>query len=202
MSLSSVKSHANKPPWPHISDLVSQDLSRDEIYNIWCNKMAQTEWEFGTASSSDPDVSPQELWAVYSTFPQLHKVIGDLGRELHSLIGFAPTMSYISTRHGLSDAKLSHINLFALHKYLSSLSLHSRANTIKLIHWWIPTYAMLCRQGRESFPLCPCCQSTIETPEDVISCSNGDAISLCMTHLHTFLSSLVKLSTPIQIIVT
>jgi len=32
-----VKGHADKAPWAMLTDLKSQKLSRDEIYNVWCD---------------------------------------------------------------------------------------------------------------------------------------------------------------------
>ncbi len=44
MSLSRVKGHADKKPWSTVSDLQSQQLSRDEIYTIWWDKLAREAW--------------------------------------------------------------------------------------------------------------------------------------------------------------
>jgi len=43
------------------------------------------------------------------------------------------------------------------------------------MHGWIPTYASLCRQGREPSSICPQCQSTVETKEHVLICPSSEA---------------------------
>jgi hypothetical protein len=44
MKLSWVKSHTDKKPWSTIADLKKQNLSRDEICNVWVDKIANEEW--------------------------------------------------------------------------------------------------------------------------------------------------------------
>jgi hypothetical protein len=34
----------DKKPWSTIADLEKQNLSRDEIYNVWVDKIANEEW--------------------------------------------------------------------------------------------------------------------------------------------------------------
>jgi len=55
--------------------------NHDEVYNVWCNKLAKIEWETGNTAFPDPQVTPQEKWALFSSYPESHKVIGDLGND-------------------------------------------------------------------------------------------------------------------------
>jgi len=58
MSLDWVKGHVEKFPRETPTDLILQKLSQDEIYNIWCDRLAQQAWDKGGSSIPDPDVSP------------------------------------------------------------------------------------------------------------------------------------------------
>jgi len=84
------------------------------VYNVLCDKLAQIEWETGNTALPDPQVTPQEKWALFSSYPESHKVIGDLGND--------GTLS--TYRHDLSNAKIGKINLYALHTLLQHLSIH------------------------------------------------------------------------------
>jgi hypothetical protein len=53
LALSWVRSHSDKQPLETIQDLKSQWLSRDETYNVWCDRMAQLEWSNGAVSDFD-----------------------------------------------------------------------------------------------------------------------------------------------------
>jgi len=78
IKLSWVKSHADKSPWKNISNLSAQKLSRDEIFNVWCNYLALEEWKHGITPNEDPKVNPFEQWALYSHYPSNHKITGEL----------------------------------------------------------------------------------------------------------------------------
>jgi hypothetical protein len=80
--------------------------------------------------------------------------------------------------------------------------MHSRASTVKHIHGWMPTYAILCRQGRSNTSICLCCNLQVETASHVFKCHAPQAIQQCSSHLATFLSSLIKLKIPVQVIAT
>jgi hypothetical protein len=73
LDLQWVKGHADKQPWESITDLESQQLSCDEIYNVWCDKAANTAWLQGDPSSSDPEVSLTEHNGQYT--PCFHHII-------------------------------------------------------------------------------------------------------------------------------
>ncbi len=82
----------------------------------------------------------------------------------------------------------------------SSIKTHQRATTIKLMHEWIPTYASLCRQERESSSICPRCHSTVETKEHLLICPLPEAIHHRILLLNTFINTLRHLSTPTLLI--
>jgi hypothetical protein len=60
ISFTWIKRHAEKAPWKSTTDLENQNLSKEQIYNIWCNRMAEQEWENGHSSVPDPGISPDE----------------------------------------------------------------------------------------------------------------------------------------------
>lgn len=134
--------------------------------------------------------------------PYLHKIIGHFNSEIHATLSFEKTSTYLFNRHGLSDSKLAHTNVQALWHHIESMPIHTRASTIKLIHGWMPTYAILSRQGRSETPLCPCCNTRVETSPHVFTCQETQAITQRISHLTTFLSALHKLKTPIQLMAT
>jgi hypothetical protein len=54
-----VKGHTDKEPWETLQQLKTQKLSTEEMFNVWCDRMASNEWKNGTHSVFDPDVSPR-----------------------------------------------------------------------------------------------------------------------------------------------
>jgi len=46
-----VRSHSDKGKWESIDDLAQQQLSRDEIYNVWCDRQASKALSYGTLSN-------------------------------------------------------------------------------------------------------------------------------------------------------
>jgi hypothetical protein len=73
-----VKGHSDKATWESIWDLQDQGLNRDEIYNVWCEKLAREFWAPAEIVDHDPDPTPVEKGAVYSLYPSPHKIIGSL----------------------------------------------------------------------------------------------------------------------------
>ncbi len=175
-SSSWIRGHADKKPWKDLSDLRNQDLSRDEIYNVWCNHMAQQEWDDGSASLLDPDTTPSERWSLFAIHPQHHKITSKLKTGFYATIGYENLAQYISNKHSTSQAKLDRVNTAALSIFLGSKKIHKRANIVKLIHKWAPTFSTLCRQGCEASAICPRCHLAIETFDHVYTCSNEQAI--------------------------
>jgi hypothetical protein len=195
-----VKSHMDKRPWKSIDDLIHQKLALDEIYNVWCDRVARSTWEHGHPTFTDPEVSPQEKWAVYSDHPIKHKIIGNLRSELQSHLSFSTTSSYICMKHNLPTSIIEKINIVALGNYLQDLPFHWRASMVKLIHNWIPTFSSLCPQGRESSPVCQRCQLAVKTPEHVLICGDQKAVTYWSTILHSTLQDLLKIGTPIHVV--
>lgn len=131
-------------------------------------------WQAGYAgmignsvSHFDPEVLPAEKWAVFLRHPFYEKITGPLDHAFYSTFSFTSLSENLSSKHHLSVAKLERINTLALQGYLSSLPVHHRAFTVKMLHRWIPTNCSLCRKGRESSPLCPRCFMEVETGEHV-----------------------------------
>ena len=197
-----VKGHSEKKDWKMIQDLEDQQLTRDRIYNVWCDRRAETQWKTGSPSFHDPEVTSAERWAIYATSPHYHKLIGKLDEGFYSAIRYSDMASFIQRKHNLSEAKLLRIHLLALHGHFAKLKPFQRPSVSKMIHGWIPTYGTLCRQGRESSPLCPRCNSTVETCDHIFNCPHPLAIESHHVALHTFLSSLVTIGTPLYIIST
>jgi hypothetical protein len=85
-----------------LKDLQNQKLSRDEIYNIWCDRMANMEWEHGMPQCDDPDVSPYEKWAIYSCHSTYHNIIGNLSTSIPTALSYHSTSQYIVEKHKIS----------------------------------------------------------------------------------------------------
>jgi hypothetical protein len=164
-----VKGHSDTEQWCTIADLQSQQLSRDQIYNIWCDKMAKQSWTIGSPTVSDPAVTPEEQWAVYASFPSFHKLTGNLSGALHT---------------------------YAIQQYLSKLHIFKRVTLIKLIHGWNPTLAILCHQGRALSSVCSRCNTTTETIDHIIQCPNLLAIDNRISCLRNFIQRLSHYRTP------
>jgi len=198
-----VRGHADKMPWESIEDLKNHQISRDEIYNIWVDKMANMEWSTGSPSSRSPEVTPAEKWAVYAVYPEYHKLVGNLSTCLSDVLGYQHTAAYILQKHGLSTAKLQHVNTSALESFLRQQKMFRRANIIKLMHGWIiPFMASLSRQGRVSSPLCPLCFTTVESIQHIHQCQASPVRKHQLQLLTNFLQQLTQISTPRSIIHT
>jgi hypothetical protein len=150
---------------------------------------------------SDPGVSPQEKWAIYSIHLRSHKIIGNLGQELQAHLSFSSTNSFIQSKQGLSELAIDKVNIIALGKYMQDIKIHRRATTAKLIHGWIQTYCSLCHQGRESSPFCPQFKTSIETRDHVLTCGDPLDMEQRSKILSQALQQLMKISTPIHIII-
>jgi hypothetical protein len=199
-----VRGHADKKPWSSIEDLKSQQLSRDEIYNVLCNRMAGDAWKSCFPIVEDPDVYATEKWAIYSQYPNKHKLVGDLKQDLYYSLGSLHLQQFVTQKYQLTPAKLTltHTNLDALHRRLLTLKIQQRATVSKLIRNWNPTYSALCRQGREPFPLCPRCEGTVKTSSHVMICPHKSAVEQRIEGLHKFLSNLLSIHTPVYLIST
>jgi hypothetical protein len=60
ISMEWVKGHSEKKDWKSIQDLEDQQLTIDQIYNVWCDHMAETQWKTGSSSFHDPEVTSAE----------------------------------------------------------------------------------------------------------------------------------------------
>lgn len=116
------------------------------------------------------------------------------------LLTYDALMNYINNKHGLSPSKIQHINIYALQSYLSKLKKFQRVSIVKMIHNWIPTYSILCQQGREKSALCPRCLSSVETYEHVQKCQDPGAISTRQNLLNIYLHHLLRARTPIYLL--
>jgi len=74
------------------------------------------------------------------------------------------------------------------------------ASTVKLIHNWTPTQDFLFLQGPTKSPHCPRCSRAKETHQHIIECVNRDAINARSASLKSFLTAMVQVHTPIQIL--
>jgi len=113
-----VKGHCEKEEWTTIEDLIQQELTRDEIFNVWCNQQARIESSSNSFPIENQEVKPSENWAVYSNHPSSHKIIGDLGKEISLCLGFEALLSFLSSKHNLSEAKLTDTTLPQLGSFL------------------------------------------------------------------------------------
>jgi len=140
-------------------------------------------------------VTPAERWAVCSIHPTSHKIIGDLGQEITSCLGYEPLLSYLDSKHGLTESKLSNTTLTQLSTYLRGQKPHLHSNTVKLIHGWNLSYAILSHQGQCNSPLCPWCHITVETADHFLKCASPIARDSRKTLLSSFLTSVTNLGT-------
>jgi hypothetical protein len=190
-----VKSHSDKAEWETIVDLENQKLMRDEIFNVWCDRLAAAECNSGSIPIDTQEVTSAKQWTFYSIHPTFHKIIGDLGKEITSCLGYESLLSYIDSKHGLAESKLSHTTLTSLGTYLWGQKPHLRANTVKLIHGWNPSYAILSRQGHCQSNLCPRCHLMVETADHFLRCASPIACDARKTLLASFLKSVSNLGT-------
>jgi hypothetical protein len=76
-------------------------------------------------------------------YPVYHKLIGNLSNDITVALSWEATAACVNLKHGLSLSKLQCINTNALQQYLTSIPIVKRANTVKLIHGWLPAYPFL-----------------------------------------------------------
>jgi hypothetical protein len=202
MKLKWVQGYMDKLPWTSTTDLLLQKLGTEEIFNIWCDRITQQTWTTSVTGLPNPKVSHIERWLVYANFPSFHKIIGNFNSEIFATLSYEDKIDYIRHKHGITQALLERISLHALRQHIEALPVHIRASTIKFIYGWMPTYAILFRQGQSSSSLCPRCQTQVETSSHVFKCQATQAIQQCLLHLTAFLTALNKLKTPVQIVTT
>jgi hypothetical protein len=67
--------------------------------------MAQSEWSNGVASDFEPEVLNSKKWALFSSFPTIHKITGSLDTGFAYTMGYKELLSYIDDKHSLSSDK-------------------------------------------------------------------------------------------------
>ena len=190
ITLNWILGHANTSPRKSVADLSAQKLSRDEIFNIWCDHLALEEWQFGSTPIKDPDVSPAERWSLYSKHQTYRKITGDITDGIYSTMGYTNLAEYISKKHNLAYAWLDRTNTAAFKQFISGLKITQCSSIIKLLHNWEPTNSHLCRQGRESSLMCPRCKASIKTSDHYRTCSDTTAMEMRQKFLREFLLEL------------
>ncbi len=170
-----VKSHQDDDtPWTTNSDLIDLKLSPEATLNVWCDRQAN-EAHTGHQSFPDAEVLPAEKWALFASTPHTYKITGKLDQELLMTYHYNGTQTYITRKHGLSAEKMQHVQTEHLRRYLDNQKIHCRANTIKLLHRWIPTKDMLHKQNREESPICERCMSKNEDADHILTCQDATA---------------------------
>jgi hypothetical protein len=76
--------------------LFEQNLSRDEIFNVWCDRAAKEAWEF-TNPIFNQDVTPGEKWALFLVHPTRHKIIGNFSENIFESLGFEQLLNEAMT---------------------------------------------------------------------------------------------------------
>jgi hypothetical protein len=147
----------------------------------------------------DPDILPEEKWAIFSIHPIPHKIIGKFNPSIQASLRYNNTATYINKKYNLSTAKRANTNILALQAYLHSTPIFQRASIIKLIHGLSQMHASLCRQSRAPPQVCPRCQLMVETCDHVLICTDSTALTTRTEHLHIFLDELTKFPTSIHI---
>lgn len=70
-----VRGHADKSPWFTPIDLILQNLSREEIFNIWSDKIAKHSWNQGAVECLTLTHHPQNVGPSIHNFPSLTKLL-------------------------------------------------------------------------------------------------------------------------------
>lgn len=170
-----VKSHQDKSlKWNTIEELAALKLTLEAKLNIMCDQLAGTDPKTDIPLPDMP-VMLNERWAIYSCQPITRKIVGHLNKAIRETLNQDNMATYIEKKHGLSPARLEHIETQSLGRALRGIPIHQRSTVVKLIHRWTPTQAFLYRQRRTTSSLCPLCNAEDETHEHVTKCSNPTA---------------------------
>jgi hypothetical protein len=111
-------------------------------------------------------------------------------------------LTYIHKKHNICSAKLDMINTGGLQSYLGKLKIAQRASVVKLIHNWIPTNALLYKQGCSDTLLCPRCHNAPEDTDHILTCGEKVASNTRQQILYEMLHKMMKLNTSIYILST
>jgi hypothetical protein len=162
-----VGSHQDKDtPWKTTTDLLDLKLFPEATLNVLCDKMAM-ETRLSNHYDPDADVLPSEKWALFVCSPIRHKITCKLEPALRTSLYFDDIQKYVSSKNGLTDAKIDQIMMDGLEQYLKRLKPHNHAAIIKLMHKWIPTNNFFHKKGRADSPVCPRCSVHKESAESL-----------------------------------
>lgn len=104
--------------------------------------------------------------------------------------------NYISSKQGLTAAKIDQLMMDGLEQYFKHLKPHNRAVTIKLMYKWIPTNNFLHKQGWTDSPECPRCLIHKEYAEHIYQCPDTQASAECHDLLYEALEGLKQYGMP------
>jgi hypothetical protein len=80
-----IKGHRDSQKWDSLEELKALNLSKDETYNVWCDKVVGHTRCWDT-NSSDPRVLLNEKWAIYSIISCPHKITMDFNMVIYSTL--------------------------------------------------------------------------------------------------------------------
>jgi hypothetical protein len=191
-----VKSHQDHGyPWESQQDLLDLKLSTDATLNVMCDHMANKAHQEST-TYPDAELLPAEKWALFASTPFSYKITGKLDYGIQQTYHYDNLQEYIGKKHGLSAGNMEYIQTENLRTYLDKQNIHCRANTVKLMHKWIPTRAFLHKQHREDSPICTRCKSVHETADHILVCTDNTAKSERTNILYDALKKLQDYGTP------
>jgi len=78
MKLEWTRSHADQSPWETINDLVLQRLSRDEIFNVWCDRLSEQAWKQGPWGFLTQNMNKPVIILLPNTLYQRPSLIGSI----------------------------------------------------------------------------------------------------------------------------
>jgi hypothetical protein len=135
-----VSRHQKTAEWTSVTNLLKQNLPRDQIYNFWCDHRAG---EAGHITSECPLVAPAEGWAIFASYHTYLKITGPFNQSIQMALAYEGAREYVGENHGLSLALLEKTNPSGLSKNLTRILVHKCMATVKLLHDWQPSYAVL-----------------------------------------------------------
>ncbi len=138
-----VKSHQDSDtPWNTFDELRQLKLPHDVTLNVWCDKKANAAHQ-NVQSDPAAEVFPSEKWAIYSNYPEKHKITASFEASICRTMYHDQMQRYINKKYKITEVQLEECQQDALQKYLSRQKIQARANTIKLLHRWLPTNEFL-----------------------------------------------------------
>ncbi len=191
-----VRSHQDKDtPLETIEDLKELKLSPEATLNMWCDKQAEIACQ-EDISYPDADILPAEKWALFTTTPDYYEITGKLNEAITTTLHFEPLQKFIAKKHGPIPEKIQDTNTTNRCLYLKRLRPHTRANTVKLMHRWIPRNSFLCSQGCSKSDICPRCEHAPEKAEHIHAFADPVTCQERTTLLYQALSDLEQAEMP------